>query len=163
MVIWIIIGSLVGVVAIFLITMTIIDKKKAKKSKNKAKEMEVKKEESRDDVILFLVSLIENNEKLLKNFKPSIGKYKMGDIRGIASRSLKLYKQTTSYKLARDGENNKSLVAVYNKFSTENSNLWSKKFEKEISDITKASKKISQVVKDKNKKQITEIIKKAGK
>ncbi|MCK5867281.1 MAG: hypothetical protein KAG14_02695 [Mycoplasmataceae bacterium] len=161
MVIWIIIGSLIGIVGIFLITMTIMDKKKAKKHKIKIKELEIKKQESKDDVILFLVAVIEKNGKLLKNFKPSIGEYKMGDIRGAAHKSLKIFKQTSSYKLAKDGENNKDLMQTYDNFFSENSNLWFKKFEKEISNLKISSKKISSEVIEKNKKQISEIIKKA--
>ena len=161
MTIWIIIGSLVGLVAIFLVVMSIKDRKKAKKEQIEVKELEKQKEESRENVLIYLNEVILDNEKLLKSFIPSVGKIKMGDIKTKARKQLSFYKKENAYKLAMESEKNLKIIEVFESFIKENSNIWSKKFKKEIDDIETEIKNMDKSFVDKYKKTCHEIMKKA--
>lgn len=142
MVIWIIVGSLVAIVAVFLVVMSIRDRKKMKIEKVKADEIEKLREEARENVVLYLKLVIDENEKLLKNFIPSVGKLKMGDIRAKAKKALINFKNQEEFKFAKDSEANSKLIETYKKFEKENSNVWLKHLEKNIKELNEEYIKI---------------------
>ena len=162
MVIWIIVGSLVAIVAVFLVVMSIRDRKKMKIEKVKADEIEKLREEARENVVLYLKLVIDENEKLLKNFIPSVGKLKMGDIRAKAKKALINFKNQEEFKFAKDSEANSKLIETYKKFEKENSNVWLKHLEKNIKELNEEYIKI-----DKNfikrYKPVAKIVKEAYK
>ena len=145
MTLWIIIGSLVAVVAIFLVVMSIRDRKKLKVEKKQIEAKEKAINDSRENVIFYMNVVIEQNDKLLKEFIPSVGKLKMSDIRDRAKKALKEFKFEEEYKLAADGEKNAKMLEVYSLLEKTNSNTWSKNLEKEVSDI---KKEVSEMDKD---------------
>lgn len=142
MTLWIIIGSLVGVVAIFLVVMSIKDRKKTKLREAELKEVNQKKSVANAQTIVFLNELINKNEKILKDFVPSVGKYKMGDIREKAKKALNDFQKGTIYKFASDLEDNKKTMEIFDQFKTTNSNTWSKKLANEIKELEEVQKEM---------------------
>lgn len=142
MTLWIIIGALVALVAIFLIVMSIKDRKKAKIVQAEKSEQDHIRGESRKNVIYFINLLIERNQKLLKDFVPSVGKLKMGDIRTKAKKSIQEFKKTREYKFAAESDSNKELIELIEKFEHTNSNTWDNKFKVEIKDLKAANAKL---------------------
>lgn len=157
--IWIIIGTLVGAVAIFLIVMSIKDRKKAKKLKAEEAEIKKKSEEGGIHTILLLLEVNNQNNKLLAKFVPSVGKIKMGDIRAKAKKVLLDFKSTETYKLANDLEENEKIMKIFNKFEKENSNSWTKKLASEIKFLQEESKKIKKEFKNEHLEEINLLVK----
>ena len=112
-----------ALVAAFLIIMSIRDRKKMKKEKIISDEIEKIRSVSRENVIVYLKFVFEENEKMLNNFIPSVGKLKMGDIRNMAKLSLKNFKKTDEYKYAKDSDKNTELISIFNAFLNKNSNV----------------------------------------
>ena len=137
MYLWIIIGILVGVVTLFLIVMSIKDRKKEKLRKIELIELEKKQKQARGNVIVFLDELIIQNNKMLDNFQPSIGKIKMKNIKNISRTNLLKYKKTEEYKLASAIKTNEKIIKYFKLFLDEYSNNWNKKLKKEINYIQK--------------------------
>ena len=159
MVIWIVIGGLIVLIAGFLVFMSIKDRRNVKKEKVAAKELEIKKESSGDEVIIFLNELLKTNDRKLKNFKPSIGKIKMNDIKVSAKKNLISFSKTEDFILASGSEKNKDIITLFENLQETNCNLWNKKFSK---DITSIKDKVKIIEKEKKKTSIAkakEIIK----
>ncbi|NQZ66289.1 MAG: hypothetical protein HRT99_03690 [Mycoplasmatales bacterium] len=163
MTLWIIIGSLVGVVAIFLIVMSIRDKKKIKETKIANEKLEKSRVESKDNVKIFLNQVILKNQKLLDDFVPSVGKYKMGDIRAGSKAVFENFRKTEEYNLAKSGEKNQDLMNIFENFSSTNSNVWPKKLKKEIEKIANDVKKMDKELIKIYTPKVKELIKKAYK
>lgn len=165
MVIWIVIGSLVGLIAVFLIVFSIKDRKKAKLIKEQKEEIEQKKNESSKNIVVFINELIKRNDKMLKNFVPSIGKVKMNDIRTSARKAISIFKEKQEYKMARESETEESIeiLEILNKFNEENSNIWDKKLEAEIKLLNKKQKEYEKEFVDSYKKVVKKIINEAYK
>lgn len=143
MTLWIIIGALVAVVALFLIVMSIKDRKKAKIVQIEKKEQDTAREGARKNVILFLNLLMDQNDKLLKDFVPSVGKLKMGDIRSKAKKAIVAFKKTREYKFAEESETNGELIKLVGDLEHTNSNTWNTKFKAEIKELNDAKTKLN--------------------
>lgn len=163
MTLWIIIGSLVGVVAIFLVVMSLKDRKKMKVKKQEEQRVEKIRNDSRFNLIVFLNVLISENEKLLSKFVPSVGKLKMGDIRAKAKKALKNFKDSEEYKHAEESESNKKLIGVYNKFESANSNTWAKALKTEVKDLEKAQSELDANFVKEYKKEALKLVKESYK
>ena len=159
MTLWIIIGALVGAVAIFLVVMTIRDKKKVKIQKAEEEKLNIEKQAAGKYLIIFLIELIKKNEKTLKDFVPSVGKLKMGDIRDKAKASISSLKKGKNYRLASDSEANERIIELIDLFQKENSNNWNKTFTKEIAQLNKDIAKIDKEEIKELKSEIVELLK----
>lgn len=154
MVMWIVIGVLVGVVIIFLVVASVFDKKKAKKAKVANQKLEEQKAEAGEKVTLFLDEVVARNNKLLINFKPSVGNLKMGEIKSKARKALMEFKRTQEFKYAKASEKNTKLIKLYEDMHKDNSNVWMKHFAKELKALNNDASKISKDIKAKYAKQI---------
>lgn len=125
-VMWIVLGALIGLVALFIIVTTILDRRKRKKLKEIEKQTQAETEEAKLEIMYFASEIIKGNEKLLKDFVPSVGKLKMSDIRNCAKEAIKKLIISKEYRLIEDEEDSIRLVAAINKLKSENSNIWSK-------------------------------------
>lgn len=125
-VMWIVLGSLIGLVALFIVVTTILDRKKRKKLKIIEQQTKAETEEAKLEILYFASEIINGNEKLLKNFVPSVGKLKMSDIRNCAKEAIKKLMASKEFKLVVDEDDSIRLIEAINKLKTENSNVWSK-------------------------------------
>ena len=148
MTMWIILGSLVGVVMIFLVVASLLDRKKQKKQKAEIKIMEKAKEEAGDRTVVFLMLALEKNAKELKDFVPSVGKVKMGDIREKSKKAMAAFVKTNTYTFLKSSETNKKIFEIFKKFNTTNSNIWDSKLAKEITVLKKKYVKIDKEIKE---------------
>lgn len=145
---WIILGALVGVVAIFLVVASVLDKKKQKKRKAELKIMEKAKEEAAERTMVFLMLAIEKNKEALKSFVPSVGKVKMGDIRKQSKAALSKFMKTNTYTFIKTGDTNKKIFDIFKLFNTTNSNIWESKLDKEIKYMKKKYPAIPKDIKE---------------
>jgi hypothetical protein len=97
-------GGLIGVVSIFFIVSSIIDRKKRKKEKIEHVKMVEKSNTAAGKVSIYINLVIKKNKIALQRFIPSIGKIKMKDINHSARKALKnlTHKEFYSDLLASD-------------------------------------------------------------
>lgn len=148
MTMWIILGALVGVVAIFLVVASILDKKKQKKRKEEIKIMEKAKEEAAERTMVFLMLAMEKNREALENFVPSVGKVKMGEIRKQSKDALAKFMKTNTYTFLKSAEANTKTFEIFKKFNTTNSNIWETKLADEIKVLKKKYPSIPKDIKE---------------
>lgn len=125
-VMWIVLGSLIGLVALFVVVTTILDRKKRKKIKAQETLNLAEIEEAKLEILYYVEQIVLSNEKLLKNFVPSVGKIKMSDIRNKAKEAIKKMMDSREYKLIEYEEESKELLKVISALKSANSNTWSK-------------------------------------
>lgn len=125
-VMWIVLGSLIGLVALFVVVTTILDRKKRKKIKAQETLNLAEIEEAKLEILYYVEQIVLSNEKLLKNFVPSVGKIKMSDIRNKAKEAIKKMVDSKEYKLIEYEEESKELLKVISALKSANSNTWSK-------------------------------------
>lgn len=125
-VMWIVLGSLIGLVALFVVVTTILDRKKRKKIKAQETLNLAEIEEAKLEILYYVEQIVLSNEKLLKNFVPSVGKIKMSDIRSKAKEAIKKMMDSREYKLIEYEEESKELLKVISALKSANSNTWSK-------------------------------------
>ena len=104
MVMWIVLGSLIGVVVIFLVVTTTLDRRKNKKIVFEKKALSTKVNEAGTSVASQVSLIIKNNDEKLKTFVPAVGKTKMSDINKNARDSLKKIHLSSDYKLLKHVE-----------------------------------------------------------
>lgn len=130
---WIILGSLIGLVIIFLVVTSIFDRKKRTKALAEQKEIDFKVDNSGTNVSKAAVKAINTNEKELKNFVPAVGKKKMSDINSKAKMALQKIKDTEDFKFLKHNEVEfKEFSANIDALIQEKSNNWSKRNAKNI-------------------------------
>lgn len=61
----------------------------------------------------------------------------MGDIKDKAKHSIESLKKSSTFKLAKEAEENEKLIETVELFEKTNSNTWTRKLEKEIKRIKK--------------------------
>ncbi len=133
MTMWIILGSLIGVVVIFLLVTTTLDRKKKKKIMVEKKEIALEVKDSGSNVSKEIKKIITKNTKDLKEFVPSIGKLKMSDINNNASKELKKIQQTKDFKLIKHNEEEYVLFSKHIKsLIATKSNNWDKLCSKDL-------------------------------
>ena len=142
MTMWIIMGVLVSLIAIFLIVMAIKDKMQLKKQKEETKKLEAKQKESIKNVLVFLEEIYLYNEQLLKDFQPSIGKIKMGDIKIKIKIILTKFSVSNIFTHAKKLEENAKIVAILEKMKKQTPTTWNKKLQNEMLLIKKEIKKL---------------------
>lgn len=156
MVMWIVLGSLIGVVVIFLVVTSTLDRKKKKKTGLAKAELLKEASSAGKNISDKVNNVIKENEKTLKNFVPSVGDIKMSDINNKAKNSLKEIKSSRDFKLLTHDEfvaakfelNIKVLIK-------EKSNNWAKRNKAEIKffkEYKPAVKKVAPVTKKRKKK-----------
>jgi len=161
-VMWIVLGSLVGVVIIFLIVTTILDRKKSKKTKLEADKLLVQKRESSWKIAEKVNLVAAKNRKLLDEFVPSIGKYKMSEVKDIARKSLQEFMHTKDFKIAKSLEENEEMIEKYKLLLKTSSTQWDKKYSDVIQQFVKWQKEKKEKA-IKTKTDIENRIKKTGK
>ncbi len=125
-VMWIVLGSLIGLVAVFVVVTTILDRKKRKRIKVLENQNLAEIEEAKFEVLHFVEQVVQKNETLLKNFVPSVGKLKMSDIRKKAKEAIKKIIDSKEYKLIEHEEESENLIKVIDALKATNSNTWAK-------------------------------------
>jgi hypothetical protein len=105
-------GVLVFLIMTFLVVMAIKDKINAKKKKIEFENFKFKQKESIKNVLIFIEEIYLYNENLLKNFKPSIGKMKMGDIKNQIKNIINNYQETKDYVLAEKRKENNKIINI---------------------------------------------------
>ena len=147
---WIILGVLVGVVAIFLVVAAIKDRKKVKHIKKLKAEAGKKAAESKGEIAIYINLVSEANEKLLKNFVPSVGKLKMKDIKDKAKNALNKLKHTDEYRYAIESDQKDDIQKHFEELVHTNSNTWSKNCVEALTFF----KKLEESLEDKEKYQV---------
>lgn len=156
---WIILGVLV-VVIVGLFVFTAI-KDKIKKNKKK-KETAIFKQKTNDQLNILnirLKTLIEINEKFLDEFKPSIGKFKMGDIVNVAINYLNNIEKDPEFReFIVDSDNTADFLRAFVKLSHTRCNNWAKQCEDVKKYFDEKVKKIDEdLVKEVSEKATQEI------
>ena len=124
---WIILGGLIGVVVIFLLVTTTLDRKKKKKVAAKKKTLDAGVAASGKNISNEVKRVVKRNEKLLKDFVPSIGKLKMSDINMKSKDALVKLKKSEDFKLLKHIEKEfKSFSIHLNNLIENKSNNWAK-------------------------------------
>lgn len=159
-VIWIVLGSLIGIVAIFIVVTTILDRKKRSKLKVLEKEMKMAAENAKHEILHYVNEIIKHNDRLLSEFVPSVGKIKMSDVRDKAKKAMKRMIDSEEFKLIAEEDETKELSKVIHALKSTNSNLWIKSNElaqilKEIKDIDET--KVSDEYKENIARELKEI------
>ncbi len=142
MTMWIIMGVLVFLIMTFLVVMAIKDKINAKKKKIEFENFKFKQKESIKNVLIFIEEIYLYNENLLKNFKPSIGKMKMGDIKNQIKNIINNYQETKDYVLAEKRKENNKIINIIKNMKKESATTWKKKFVDDINIVKKEIKKL---------------------
>jgi len=127
-VMWIVLGSLVGVVIIFLIVTTILERKKNKKVKVEGEKLLIQKRESSWKIAEKVNIVAARNKKLLDEFVPSIGKYKMSEVKDMARKDLQDFMQTKEYKVAKSLDENEEMIEKYEFLLRTPSTQWEQKY-----------------------------------
>lgn len=146
---WIILGVLVGIVALFLIVASIKDRKKVKHIKQLKADATKKADESKGEVAIYINLLSNENAKLLKRFVPSVGKLKMKDIRDKAKDALNKLKHTDEYRYAIESDQKDDIQKHINELVHTNSNTW----DKNCGESLDFFKKLEESLEDKDKYQ----------
>ncbi|MCR8613267.1 MAG: hypothetical protein NC236_02180 [Mycoplasma sp.] len=141
MIMWIILGALVGIVIIFIIVTSVMDKKKKKKQIEQLKKQKIASNDAIVQTLIVINLLIEYNDKKLNTFVPSIGKLKMGDIVSLAKSEISnLSNHPFFRKLDKEEENVKAMFEILEKLRKTKSNMWQKNCQKEINRMQKLLK-----------------------
>ncbi len=132
MIMWIILGSLIVVVAVFLIFTGVMDRKKNKKIKLQNQQLEIMRQNASSLVAIWVNIVIEYNNDLLRKFKPAIGEFKMNDIRQLAKKSLQLLMQQKPYELIENSQDHVEVKNYLLELFQNSSNNWLKKHHEAI-------------------------------
>lgn len=139
---WIILGSLIGVVAIFLIFTGLMDRKRTKRLKIKNRQLAELRKDATSLIAIWVSIVIEHNSDALSRFIPSIGHFKMKDIRESAKKSLNLLINKTPYQLIKDSDDlqEKEVKQKLHELLHSSSNNWMKNHLKTIDFFQKLAK-----------------------
>lgn len=160
MIMWIILGSLIGIVIIFIVVTSMLDHKKRKKNKIKIELANKESMESIKKVAILITVILELNDKRLKQFVPSTGNLKMSDINNIAKKQINDLENSKLYKMIlKDDSMFVQIQNLITLFKKTKSNMWRKKINQDISIVEKISKNSTKEFKD-FKKSETERLKK---
>lgn len=140
LVMWIVLGSLVGVVAIFLVVASVLDRKKMKKFKAEKAVLTKNQQAARANVAIWVNIVAKENQAMLDKFVPSVGSVKMSEIRTKAKKSLELLEKRKEFKLAAEPKENKELIEKFKELKETNSNIWSTKLAKTLAWFDKEEK-----------------------
>ena len=142
MIIWIIMGVLVAVIVTFMVFMAIKDKLKIKKQKEEEKKLKVKQKSSIKNVLVYIEEIFLHNDKLLRDFEPSIGKLKMSDIKNQMKKILTKFNSSNIFLLAKELKENQKIIDVFEKMKAASSTTWNRKLKDEILLVKKEVKKL---------------------
>ena len=130
---WIILGGLIAVVVVFLLITTTLDRKKKKKISIEKKKLDDGVAASGKNISSEVKRVVKRNEKLLKDFVPSIGKLKMSDINKKSKDALVKVKKSEDFKLLKHIEKEyKSFTEHLDNLIENKSNNWTKANGKDI-------------------------------
>ena len=125
---WIILGGLIGLVVIFLIVTSVLDKKKTKKIQIEKKELNEKISVSGEKISKEIMKVVRANERSLANFVPSVGKKKMSDINNEAKNKLIEIRNSRDFRLVKHNEKEENLFKTnIDALIKEKSNNWNKR------------------------------------
>ncbi|WP_128008856.1 hypothetical protein [Mycoplasma sp. ATU-Cv-508] len=123
---WIVLGSLLGTVVVFLLISALKDKRKNYVVKKETEKHEALKEHARQLVGIWVEIVDWHNQKLLDQFVPSIGKIRMSEIRHRARTALELLTEKQEFQIMSESEANQDMVQAFEKLRRSNSNNWTK-------------------------------------
>lgn len=126
MIMWIVLGVLIGLVVLFLVVTSILDRKKTKKINAAKAILKAEADSAEDKVLIFANKIITENQKLLDEFVPSIGKLKMIDVRNKAKEALKIIKSSKNFKILVQNEGDEKIINAINSLNSKNANTWAK-------------------------------------
>lgn len=150
MIMWIILGSLIGIVAIFLIVTGVMDKKRSKKLKIQKQLEENLRKDSTDLIALWIMIVVEENQRLLNEFIPSIGLIKMQNIKQTAKSALQLLTKEQAYKLIQKSNNYDETKKFFNELLENSSNNWERNHFEAINFFQQIAQKVQDVDKYKS-------------
>lgn len=125
---YIILGVIAGVIVIFIVGISVVEKKKNRKLKIAQDKLEKEIKISGQSVANKIMAIVKTNEENLKNFVPSVGKLKMSDINNEAKKQLLIIKNSKNYRLIQ--ENNEEWINFKKHLEAllgEKSNNWQKR------------------------------------
>lgn len=144
MMMWIILGSLVGIVIIFLVVASMLDRKKAKRVKLEKARLAKEIADAGGNIAIWVNLTNEQNSKLLKEFVPSIGELKMSDIREKGKASLDAIAKRKEFKLAQQAPENAKVMTFFEELRNQNSNTWDTKGKDAIAFFKKLESSLDQ-------------------
>ena len=157
MTMWIVLGSLIGVVVIFLVVTSVLDRKKNKKIKIEKESLKKEVASSGKSVSEEVKKVVKENEETLKSFIPSVGEIKMSDINRKAKENLKTIKNSRNFKLlSHDSTISEDFDKHLKNMIKEKSNNWSKRNKEDINffeNYKAPAKKVVSEIKKKTKKK----------
>lgn len=127
MMMWIILGSLIGIVIIFLVVASMLDRKKAKRVKLEKAKLAKEIADAGGNIAIWVNITNDQNAKLLREFVPSIGELKMSDIRDRAKTSMDAIAHRKEFKLAQQAPENEKVMFHFKELREQNSNTWETK------------------------------------
>ncbi|NQZ28957.1 MAG: hypothetical protein HRT98_01080 [Mycoplasmatales bacterium] len=126
---WGILGGLIAIVIGFLIISALLDRKKRKKAKIEKNEIDKLKNAAVGNMAILINLVVEKNKKILKEFIPSVGKWKMSDINNMAKDEMKRIEKADWFPYLKEED---ILMENYLIISKEKSNNWEKKNQDQI-------------------------------
>ena len=155
---WIILGGLILIVVVFLVVTSILDRKKRKKVVAQKKELDFRVWNSGANISKQIIKVVQNNEKELKDFVPSVGNKKMSDINNKAKKKLVEIRASEDFRLLKHNKDeNKLFSENLDILIREKSNNWAKRNLKNIDFFRNYKKNESEQnvnVKNKDKKNM---------
>lgn len=126
MIMWIVLGVLIGLVVLFLVVTSVLDRKKTKKINAAKAILKAEADSAEGKILIFANKIFEKNQKLLDEFIPSIGKIKMIDVRNKAKDALKILKSSKNFKILIQNEGDEKTINAINSLNGKNANTWAK-------------------------------------
>ena len=143
---WSILGSLIGVVIIFIVVTSILDHKKRKKNKIKIEAENKKSREAIKKISISISIILKLNDTRLKKFVPSTGDLKMSDINNIAKKQISDLENSKLYKtILKDDSSYEIIKKLIHHLKKIKSNMWRKKISNEILQIEKIAKENTKI------------------
>lgn len=121
-------------IGFILISKNIFDKKNIKNIKNKNKQQEQKEIKNIHYVIEDLEKIFLDINKMIEEFKPSIGKYTMKDISKMANSKINKLIKSNLYKEVELLDESKEIMKLVNELKNRSPNQW-KKYTDKISKL----------------------------
>ncbi|WP_406613499.1 MHJ_0274 family protein [Mycoplasma corogypsi] len=130
LIIWIILGILIGTVVVWFIYSYIKEKKDKKKLAIAAKQLEKETAIYTRELAISLKALTEHNKQVQSEFVPSIGEYKMSDLNNAAKNTILEITKSPKFKTCYlETQSRQKFVQAIMMLQDLNSNLWDKKLQ----------------------------------
>ncbi|WP_029608793.1 MHJ_0274 family protein [Mycoplasma simbae] len=122
---WIIFGAVIAILIAFFIYSAVKDSLNKKKRKQKEIQYRLKSQEVKQELIIKLHHLVAKNEKMLQEFEPSIGEYKMKEIVDSARAYLLAQQQESDFKeYVINNPDGQEIMLSYETLRDKRSTVW---------------------------------------